>query len=152
MAIHPSDSQSIRRATESDLGRILEIESLSFENQWDLASFRAALKELFFVLEEREIVGFLSACCCALAKRAVIMRIAVHPDHRGEGVATRLIAAVLDQIKEMKVSEVELDVEIVKTGAIGLYEKFGFQRRHVLTMNDENHETFLEMNLRLDSE
>lgn len=152
MAIDPSDSRSIRQATESDLGRILEIESLSFENQWDLASFRAALNDLFLVLEEREIVGFLSACSCALAKRAVIMRIAVHPDHRGEGVATRLIAAVLDQLKEMKVSEVELDVEIVKTGAIGLYEKFGFQRRHVLTMNNENHETFLEMKLRLDSE
>ena len=152
MAIDPSDSGSIRRATESDLGRILEIESLSFENQWDLASFRAALKELFLVLEEREIVGFLSACCCALAKRAVIMRIAVHPDHRGEGVATRLIAAALDQLRELKVSEVDLDVEIVKTGAIGLYEKIGFQRRQVLTMNNENHEPFLEMKLRLDSE
>jgi ribosomal protein S18 acetylase RimI-like enzyme len=67
-------------------------------------------------------------------------------------VATRLIAAVLDQLREMKVLEVELDVEIVKTGAIALYEKFGFQRRQVLTMNDENHETFLEMKLRLNSE
>jgi len=152
MTIDPSDSRSIRRATESDLGRILEIESLSFDTQWDLASFRAAMNDLFLVLEEREVVGFLSACCCALAKRAVIMRIAVHPDHRGEGVATRLIAAVLDQLREVKVLEVELDVEIVKTGAIALYEKFGFQRRQVLTMNDENHETFLEMTLRLNSE
>ncbi len=152
MAIGPSDSGLIRRATESDLGRILEIESLSFENRWDLASFRSALDELFLVLEEKEVVGFLSACGCALAKRAVIMRIAVHPDHRGEGVATRLIAALLDHLRKMKVSEVELDVEIVKTGAIGLYEKFGFQRRHVLTMNDENHETFLEMKLRLDND
>jgi ribosomal-protein-alanine N-acetyltransferase len=149
MATDPSASGSIRRATENDLGRILEIESLSFENQWDLASFRSALEELFLVLEEKEVVGFLSACCCALARRAVIMRIAVHPDHRGGGVATRLITALLDHLREMKVSEVELDVEIVKTGAIGLYEKLGFRTRRVLPVNGEENEGFIEMTRRL---
>jgi len=152
MAVEQPDSEPIRRGTERDLGRILEIESHSFEKQWDADEFKAALNELFLVYQERDVLGFLSACRCALAKRAVIMRIAVHPDHRGKGIATSLIAAALDRLKKMDIAEVELDVEIVKKGAIELYEKFGFQTRQVVTVNNEANDSFCVMTLKLDGE
>jgi len=144
------DSEPIRPATEADLDRILEIEKLSFEKQWFADEFRSALKELFFVYQERDVLGFLSACCCAFAKRAVIMRIAVHPDHRGRGIATRLIQTTVARLREMNIAEVELHVEIVKTGAIDLYQKLGFRIREVITVSDEEDTSFLEMKLKLD--
>ncbi len=143
---------SIRLATESDLDRILEIERVSFAMQWDYAKFKAALNDLFLVFEDKEILGFLSACCVELAKQAIIMRIAVHPDHREKGIATQLIEAALDKFKEMKFREVELDVEIVRTGAIKLYEKFGFKIMKVLYANYEEEETFYMMKLKLPCE
>ena len=43
----------------------------------------------------------------------------------------------------------ELDVDIVKNGAIRLYEKFGFQVMRVATVNYEEDTSFLIMKLLL---
>ncbi|MGE5344910.1 MAG: GNAT family N-acetyltransferase [Acidithiobacillales bacterium] len=150
MAARQQDLDPIRRGTEADLERILEIEKLSFEKQWFADEFRSALKELFLVYQEEVVLGFLSACLTAPGDRAVIMRIAVHPDHRGKGIASRLIEATLDRLRQMSVAEVELEVEIVKTGAIALYERFGFRIREIVTADDDKgSESFLEMKLKL---
>lgn len=142
---------SIRLATERDLNRISEIERLSFEKQWDDHKFKTALNDVFLVFEEAEVLGFLSACCSAVANTAVILKIAVHPDHRGRGIATRLISAALARLEKLKVTEVELHVDIVQRGAIELYQRFGFQIRKVVTANYEENESFYEMKLKLDS-
>ncbi len=152
MAVNRLESDtSIRLATEGDLHRISEIERLSFEKPWDYDKFKAALNEVFLVFEEGEILGFLSACCCALASTAIIMKIAVHPDHRGKGIATRLISTALARLKGLKITEVELHVDIVKRGAIQLYERFGFKVRRVVTADYEENEAFYEMKVNLDS-
>lgn len=140
---------SIRSATEVDLDRILDIERLSFEKQWDTVNFEAALKDIFLVFGEREIQGFLIACCYEVGNRAIIMKIAVHPDHRSKGIATRLIATVLDQLRKMNIGEVELSVDIVKTGAVKLYEKFGFRIVKIDTPDYEEDECFYTMRLML---
>jgi ribosomal-protein-alanine N-acetyltransferase len=139
----------IRLATESDLGRILEIERLSFDANWAPHQFSSALKELFFVFEEKEILGFLIGCSCEIARRAIIMRLAVHPDHRGRGIASRLIAVALDKFRQLDLQCVELDVEIVKNGAIKLYEKFGFKIMKVTTVNYDEETSFFIMKLLL---
>jgi ribosomal-protein-alanine N-acetyltransferase len=140
---------SIRLATQRDLERILEIERASFGKPWDHDKLRTVLGDLFFVFEEREILGFLSACCCAIEDTAIILKIAVHPDHRGKGVATRLIEAALAELKKRAIREVELHVDIVRRGAIRLYEQFGFRIRKVVTANYEENEAFYEMRLSL---
>lgn len=153
MNIHqPEFLSSIRLATGLDLERILEIDRLSFDMQWDCGKFKAALNDLFLVFEEKEVLGFLSACCIELANQAIIMKIAVHPDHRGKGIATKLIEAALDKFKKMKFTEVELHVEIVKTGAIKLYEKFGFKVMKVVYANYEENEAYYMMKLKLHDE
>lgn len=146
----------IRFAAEGDLNGILEIERLSFpiRKQWDCSDFKQALSDLFLVSGEEEISGFLIACCREIERRAVILRIAVHPDYRSRGIATGLIDAAVKKFAEMGTREVEIDVEIVKRGAIRLYEKAGF---HIVrgipmsdnnSMNDENGSIYL-MKLRL---
>lgn len=128
----------IRFATESDLNRIMEIERLSFpiRKQWDHHYFKLALRDLFFVFGDREISGFLIACCWEIAKRAIILRIAVHPDYRSQGIATMLIEAAIDKLKEINIREIEIDVEIVKRGAIKLYERAGFKTMRAIPMNE----------------
>jgi ribosomal-protein-alanine N-acetyltransferase len=141
----------IRFATEGDLNGILEIERLSFpiRKQWDRSDFQQALRDLFLVSGEKEISGFLIACCREIERRAVIMRIAVHPDCRSRGIATMLIEEAIEKIREMDIREVELDVDIVKLGAIQLYEAVGFRIAQAIpmiddnTMNDENGSFFL---------
>jgi [ribosomal protein S18]-alanine N-acetyltransferase len=140
----------IRLAVKGDLTRILEIERLSFQDQWTNHQFESALKEIFWVCAEDTVRGFLIACTCDIARRAIIMRIAVHPEHRGQGIASRLIHAALDEIKARNLRRVELDVDIVKNGAIKLYEKFGFKTMQVATLNhDDDEVSFLIMKLLL---
>jgi ribosomal-protein-alanine N-acetyltransferase len=130
----------IRFATEGDLNGILEIERLSFPigKQWDRGDFQQALSDLFLVSGEKEISGFLIACCRKNERRAVILRIAVHPDDRSRGIATTLIEAAIEKIREMEIREVELDVKIVKRGAIQLYEAVGFRVDRGFPMIDNN--------------
>jgi ribosomal protein S18 acetylase RimI-like enzyme len=54
-----------------------------------------------------------------------IIRIMTHPDHTGKGVASRCIEALLT-VADNDGLTVWLDVLTDATGAIGLYEKFGF--------------------------
>ena len=143
---HPS----IRLATASDLERVMEIENLCFDSCWSQLQFSASLKDLFLVfIEEKAILGFLIACTCEIARRAIIMRIAVHPDHRHRGIASKLISAALDYFRQRNLKCVELDVEIVKNGAIKLYEKFGFQVMRLATVNYDEDTSFLIMKLLL---
>lgn len=139
----------IRVATEKDLGRILEIERLCFGPQWSPDQFISSFKELFLVYEQEEILGFLIACSCEIARRGIIMRIAVHPDHWGRGIASKLISAALGQFKCMNLRCAELDVDIVKNGAIKLYEKFGFKVMRVATVNYDDETSFYIMKLLL---
>jgi len=130
----------VRFATEGDLDRILEIERLSFpaRKQWDVGDFQDALKDLFFVFDDGELSGFLIASCWMQEQRAVILRIAVHPDCRNRGIATKLIEAAIGKFGEMDLREVEIDVEIGKRGAIRLYEKAGFHAARGIPMSDND--------------
>jgi ribosomal-protein-alanine N-acetyltransferase len=123
----------VRSTTENDFDRVMEIDRLSFSAPWSYNFFKSALKDIFLVLEkEREIAGYVIACVCHDLEKAVILRIAVHPDHRGEGAASTLMRACLEIIAQKNIEVVELDVELVSRGAIRLYEKFGFKLANVL--------------------
>ena len=130
----------LRFATEDDLNGILEVERLSFpiRKQWDRSDFQDALRDLFLVSGEKEIYGFLIAHCWENERRAVILRIAVHPDYRSRGIATILIEEAIEKIREMDIREVEIDVEIVKRGAIQLYEAVGFKIARGIPMDENN--------------
>ena len=145
--------RSIRSATEEDFDRVLEIDRDSFSAPWIYNFFKSALKDIFLVLEkEKEIAGYLIACVCHDLEKAVILRIAVHPDHRGKGIAKELLRRCIDILVERKVGIVELDVELVQRAAIKLYESFGFRIANIMvfpsnTPGDE--ETFYIMRLEL---
>ena len=138
----------IRPALASDLPRIMEIERLAFGEQWDYYQFKASLDDIFQVAVDAatgDIVGFLVACCCEISRRGIILRLAVHPDYQGRGIATQLIDRSFGELKKEDLDEVELDVDILKGGTIHLYEKMGFQMVYLLSPSEEDDDTFYIM-------
>jgi ribosomal-protein-alanine N-acetyltransferase len=129
---------SIRFAKKSDIDKVLEIEGLSFLQPWDYHTFKLALDDIFLVFDEPDISGYIIAVCCAKNIRATIMKIAVHPEHRRKGIATALLNQVLEILKEKKIIDVCLNVEIVRKPAIALYEKFGFKIMQTIHMDYED--------------
>ena len=142
----------IRPALYRDIPRVLEIERLAFGGQWDYFQFKASLDDVFLLAVSAltgETVGFLVACCCDIARRGIILRVAVHPDYQGQGIATQLLEDSFDVLKKKDLDEVELDVDIVKNGAIRLYEKLGFKVKELFTPDMEGEESFHVMRRKL---
>jgi ribosomal-protein-alanine N-acetyltransferase len=143
----------VRTALLRDLPRVLQIERLAFGGQWDYYHFKASLDDVFLVAVDAatgDIVGFLVACCCKVARRGIILRVAVHPDFQGRGIATQLLEESFQKLKKKGLDEVELDVDIVKGGAKRLYEKLGFRLVSTLSPDFDEDETFYIMRKKLD--
>ena len=144
---------NVRSATEDDFDQVMEIDRLSFSAPWIYNFFKSALQDIFLVLEaEGEIIGYIITCVCHDLEKAVILRIAVHPDHRGKGAAGTLMRACLEILEQKNIGVVELDVELVSRGAIRLYEKFGFKLANVLVFPSDfpgDETTFYIMRLEL---
>ena len=129
---------SARLANQNDIDKVLEIENLSFLQPWDYHIFKLALDDIFLVFDDPGISGYLIAVCCSENIRATIMKMAVHPDHRRKGIATALLNQVLEILKEKKIVDVCLNVEIIRKPAIALYEKFGFKIMQTIHMDYED--------------
>jgi ribosomal protein S18 acetylase RimI-like enzyme len=117
--------------------------------------FTSALQDVFFVYEEKKILkrilGFLVARYSEGDNSIMIRKFAVHPHHRGKGIGTRLIAAVLDELRKMHVSEVNLHVHPSNTGAIRLYERLAFTIVKMERPDYGEDEDFCLMRLKLGS-
>lgn len=146
------ESTVVRSAFEKDIDEVLEIERLSFSAPWTYHYFKLSLNDIFIVCEQKEILGYLIACLCETEKKAVILKVAVHPDHRRKGVAKALLKKSIQIISEEDVDEIELDVEMYQRGAVKLYEDFGFKIgriAHFMGGLAEDYETFYVMTLTL---
>lgn len=142
----------IRPALIRDLPRIMEIEGLTFGGQWDYYQFKASLDDVFLLAVDAataDTVGFLVACCCEIARRGIILRVAVHPGYQGRGIATQLLEESFRALQKKDLGEVELDVDIIKAGAISLYEKVGFKVVEVFSPSEEDNDTFCIMRKKL---
>ncbi len=129
---------SARFANKNDINKVLEIERLSFLQPWDYHIFKLALDDIFLVFDEQDISGYLIAVCCSKNIRSTIMKMAVHPEHRRKGVATALLNRVLEILKEKKIIDVCLNVEMIRKPAIALYEKFGFKIMQTIHLDYED--------------
>lgn len=142
----------IRCATEKDLERIVQVDRLSFARQWDYHDFKAALSDLFLVFEKREILGFLIGCHWETEKKAILMRLAVHPEHRRKGIGTMLMESALEALAKMGILDVETNVEIGHPEVMRLCEKAGFRVTKVVPVNQEENDEVYVMKLRLNTQ
>jgi ribosomal-protein-alanine N-acetyltransferase len=128
----PASAVDIRRLTYADLPQVTAIERRAFSTPWSLAMFVLELSKPSGVClaaetvedRERELVGYL--ICSRYDTVWHVMNVAVDPDRRRHGIATALITALLREVADRD-AQVTLEVRRSNTGAIALYERFGFR-------------------------
>lgn len=118
----------IRRLTYADLPQVVAVERRAFPTPWSLAMFVLELSKpggvcLAATGEEGELTGYL--ICSRYDIVWHVMNVAVDPVHRRRGVATWLLAALLQRVGEG--ASLTLEVRTSNAPAIALYERFGFR-------------------------
>jgi ribosomal-protein-alanine N-acetyltransferase len=112
----------------ADLPQVMLIELSTFTMPWSEATFRGLLRrrdsDLIVADLKGEIAGY--AVFWAVMDQGELGNVAVDESHRGKGIGTRLIEAVLERATERGVHEIFLEVRKSNTGAQELYKTFGF--------------------------
>ncbi len=116
--------------TLDDLDEVMAIERASFQTPWSSGAFRYELTQnrvahCTVMRAGVRIVGYL--CLWEIGHEVHITNLAVHPEHRGRGVARALLEAMLEGAHRRGVELIFLEVRPTNAEAIGLYGSFGFQ-------------------------
>jgi [ribosomal protein S18]-alanine N-acetyltransferase len=135
----------IEPAREEDLDTIDEIEQHSFKS--NNRTFRGELlREWARIDVAREGTRIVAFCNYWLVTTELhILSIATHPDYRGKGIATQLLAHVLEVARSSGCSLATLEVRRSNVPAIALYERAGFKTVHVRARYYQDDEDALVM-------
>jgi ribosomal-protein-alanine N-acetyltransferase len=142
MSAPPAAAVEIRRLVYADLPQVVAIERRAFTTPWSLAMFVLELSKPAGVClaaeVENELVGYI--VCSRYDTVWHVMNVAVDPDFRRRGIATALIGALIERVGDD--AQITLEVRRSNTGALALYEKFGFRsagvRRRYYADNGED--------------
>jgi ribosomal-protein-alanine N-acetyltransferase len=137
---------NIREMTEGDLDEILEIERITFPSPWSRVLFERELVTPFarsFVglwKETGRVAGYL--CFWLVEQEGHVLNLAVHPQHRGRRIGTRLLGFGVEFCRKQGVQLITLEVRRSNYKAISLYRNFQFQpqgiRRRYYTDSGED--------------
>ncbi len=125
-----ADPWLIRPARAADAARIAPIEQRCFSDPWSAAAFEEVFRfplGIGLVAEaDRRIGGYLVGR--AVAGEGEIMNLAVAPEHRREGLGSRLLEEGLALLQARGARQVYLEVRAGNDGARALYEGRGFRQ------------------------
>jgi ribosomal-protein-alanine acetyltransferase len=133
---HPSEgwtaNYSVRGGAPSDLDAIDRIEGRSFgADRFARRNLRRLLKSPASAFLVAEAAGRPAGYAMLLFRRdagvARLYSIAVDPDHRGRGLAERLIAEASQKARDRGASRLRLELRPSNAVALRLYERAGFK-------------------------
>lgn len=115
---------------EHDIGRILELERRCFTYPWDEKQYAVGLKHgafhVFGLTGPRGLCAYISFTVAA--DEMEVLNIAVNPELRRCGLASRLLRITLGIARNMGAGRAFLDVRETNVPAQRLYGKFGFKQ------------------------
>ena len=117
----------VRRLAYSDLPAVIAIERRSFPTPWSLAMFVLELSKpsgiCLAASAGDELLGYV--VCSRYDQVWHLMNIAVAPEHRGSGVAGRLMRRLIEEAEGTL--PFTLEVRVSNAPAIEMYRRFGFR-------------------------
>ncbi len=112
----------------SHVQAIADLEKLCFSDPWPVEGIAPELTNplsyWLVAMDGQRLVGYVGSQ--SVCGEADMMNVAVSPDCRRQGVAQRLIEALVAGLKERQVNCLSLEVRASNGPAIALYEKLGF--------------------------
>jgi [ribosomal protein S18]-alanine N-acetyltransferase len=125
-----SSEPRLRGLTEEDLDEVMAIENGSFVRPWTKRLFEETLRsdvsEGLGLESEGRVVGYI--VFYAVEGEAHVLNFAVHPLFRRQGLGLTMLKGALKGLRGRGVTVFFLEVREGNAGAIGLYEKCGFER------------------------
>ncbi|WP_247730487.1 ribosomal protein S18-alanine N-acetyltransferase [Halovivax limisalsi] len=126
------DGVAIRPAERADLLAVVRIESASFPEPWPMSAFEHFLGQPGFLVAvdpADAVAGYAVADVTPTHGGLLghLKDIAVHPERRGEGVATALLERVFAVLREHGADSVKLEVRESNDPARELYRSAGFE-------------------------
>jgi len=126
-----ADGVTIRRAERADILAVVRIESASFPQPWPANAFEAFLGEPGFLVAvdpENRVVGYAVADVTPTHGGLLghLKDIAVHPERRGNGIATVLLGQICTLMDTSGADSLKLEVRETNEPAIELYRSAGF--------------------------
>ena len=134
----------IRRLSLGDLSEIEEIEQRAYKTPWSRSMFASEIAKGTSVclgaFEGDQLVGYIVNSRYVDAWH--VMNLVVRPEHRRQGIATRLLGALFELAGDDERRGFTLEVRVSNAAAIQLYETLGFEpqgiRRGYYTDNRED--------------
>lgn len=118
------------RMQPEDLDAVIKIEEKYFSDPWSKQSFLQSLEQNYAVLvvarQEPEIAGY--GCLYQIADEGEILKVAVSPHFRQQGIGLMLVDALLEAGRQLGGRTFILDVRQSNEAALKLYTKAGFQK------------------------
>lgn len=118
----------ILNMTQDHVPQIAELETLCFSDPWSVNSISTELTNPLSIwlvaIKDGEVLGYVGSQ--SVLDGADMMNIAVHPDHRNQGIGRMLIDELILQLREKGVFSLSLEVRVSNAPAIGLYQTMGF--------------------------
>jgi ribosomal-protein-alanine N-acetyltransferase len=118
---------SIRPLAYADLPQVIAIERRAFTTPWSLAMFVLELAKpsgvCLAAVRDSRLAGYL--VCSRYDQVWHLMNIAVDPPARRRGIASALLERMLERAGPDQ--SYTLEVRTSNTGAIAMYERFGFR-------------------------
>jgi len=150
---------AIRPMRMSDLAQVVLIDQLSFSLPWPESAFRYELidnpRSFILVAEHSpsdsaaQVVGVI--VIWEVMDEAHIATLAVHPDHRRLGIASKLLVSALKIALTRGARTTTLEVRFKNEAAQALYQKFRFEivgRRPRYYRDDNDDALIMTVNLR----
>ena len=122
-----TEATAVRRLAYGDLPAVISIERRSFPTPWSLAMFVLELSKpsgiCLAASADEELLGYV--ICSRYDQVWHLMNIAVRPEQRRGGVASRLLTRLFEEAGG--VLPFTLEVRVSNQQAIAMYEHFGFR-------------------------
>lgn len=118
---------SVIRLEPRFLSGVAALEKAVFKSPWSEKSLELLCSESAFgfaALEGDAVIAY--GGMLTVLDEGQITNIATHPDCRRQGLAARVLCALLDEARARGIASVTLEVRVSNAAAIALYEKFGF--------------------------